>query len=297
MAGVLAGIDWLFNVTNDALDIALPWVFLAILLVYPIYYLIRGLTKVEKEVNEEEKKNKLYDLFSGTFILFITSIGIFGVFWGIPKFIFVWLEKAWLVETIRWILFTLAVFITAYILGHKNGENRWKFSAAGHILLALFGWIIHRWVGILIISLPLLGVYYCSLYNLALIVLPTSNPESQAERWKRFVILVAYTWGIQRPLFVTGENAWKKTETRIAGDISHDLSLPGLVWTHSHEVVGITSGMKFKCVGGPGVVFTKKLERPLQVMDLRTQLRTSEIDVVSKDGIGFKTRIFASLPP
>jgi hypothetical protein len=137
-------------------------------------------------------------------------------------------------------------------------------------------------------------VYYCSLYNLAIIILPTSDPESQAEKRKRFLILVSYAWGVQRPIIAVEDHAWKKPDVRIPGDITHDLPIPGLVWTRSHQVVGITSGMKFKSVDGPGLVFTSKLERPLQIMDLRSQIRSKEIDVISKDGIAFKAIIFTA---
>ena len=62
----------------------------------------------------------------------------------------------------------------------------------------------------------------------------------------------------------------------------------------SHHVATITSGIQLKCVDGPGLVFTGKLERLYQVFDLRLQLRTKEIDVVSKDGIHFLARFFTA---
>jgi len=57
-------------------------------------------------------------------------------------------------------------------------------------------------------------------------------------------------------------------------------------------VAAISGGTKFKRVDGPGVVFPGKLERLDRVFDLRLQLRTKEIDVVSKDGIRFIVRYF-----
>jgi hypothetical protein len=294
MMGVLEAINWFFNVSNKALDIMLPWVLLIILLIYPIYYLIRGIKKANKEALREQQQSKLHDTLSGTLILFFTSIAIFIVFWGIPEFILSLTGRLWPVLALRWILFAGAFYVLAYIFCHENGENRWKYSIIGHILVLFLGWVVQQWVGILVISIPLLVVYYCSLYNLALIVLPTSDPESQTEKRKRFFILLAYTWGIQRPLIAVEEHAWKKPEVRIPGDITHNFPIPGLIWTRSHQAVGITSGMKFKCVDGPGLVFTTKLERPLQIMDLRLQVRSSEIDVISKDGIGFKAVVFTA---
>ena len=42
------------------------------------------------------------------------------------------------------------------------------------------------------------------------------------------------------------------------------------------------------------MVFTGSMERPEQIFDLRLQLRTNEIDVVSKDGVSFKVRVFTA---
>jgi len=294
MMVLLEAINWFFNVFNKALDIMLPWVLLIVLLIYPVFYLIRGIRKVNKETELEKKQSKLKDILSGTFILFFTSIVSFGIFWGFPEFIYFRTRLLWLILALRWIIFSITIIAIAYIFCHDYGENRWKLSVFGHIAVLLLGWLVQEWIGILLISLPLLVAYYCSLYNLALIILPTSDPESRAEKRKRFLILVSYTWGVQRPLIAVEEHAWKKPDVRISGDITHDFPVPGLVWTRSHQVVGITSGMKFKSVAGPGLVFTTKLERPLQIMDLRLQIRSNEIDVISKDGIAFKAVIFTA---
>jgi hypothetical protein len=278
---------------NSALDYLLPWVFLLILLLYPVIYLARGVLTAQKEKKLETKKNKLSEIFLGTLILFAGSCGIFGIFWGLPKLIFLWVKKPWLIESIRWILFAITIFTTAYLLGHKYGARRWEYSSIGHILVFFAGWAVNRWIGIIFISMPLVAVYYCSLYVLAQNIMPTAAPENKQEKWEKFLILVSYTWGIQRPLYATGENAWSEIETRIPGRDLVSIHIPGLIWTRPHEVVGITSGMKFKGVDGPGLVFTKKQERPMQIMDLRSQVRSAEIDVVSKDGVGFRVLIFA----
>jgi len=154
----------------------------------------------------------------------------------------------------------------------------------------VFGWLVKGWIGLLFISLPLIFSYYLALYQLAMVTLPVNNPEDSLEKRRRFLILVSYTWGAQFPLYVVGEHAWKKPENRIPGSFTRNLPMriPGLFWTKSHQVVGITSGIQFKRVDGPGLAFMEKMERPFQVVDLRSQVRTTDIDVVSKDGINFK---------
>jgi regulator of protease activity HflC (stomatin/prohibitin superfamily) len=60
----------------------------------------------------------------------------------------------------------------------------------------------------------------------------------------------------------------------------------------AHQVVGITAGTDFSRVEGPGIVFTKRFERPLEIVDLRRQVRVSLIDALTKDGIQFNARLF-----
>lgn len=244
----------------------------------------------------KEPKHTRGEIAFQTFILIVSAIiGI--LLFALPAIAASVFEKgwlAWLIPAWQWLLTLAGILLIAYLLGHENGEKRWLYTAVGHYAVILFGWLIDRWLGVLFISLPLILIFYAVLYELAHIVLPASNPEDKAERWKRFLILVSYAWGMQLPIIVVGEHAWKKPEVRIPGDFTRDMPFPGMVWVKSHQAVGVTAGNQFKRVDGPGIVFTGKLERPLQIIDLRLQLRTSEIDVVSKDGIGFKARVFTA---
>lgn len=288
--GALEVITWIINLANKALDFVFFWGGLIIILGYPVYFFTKNIKKYNKE-----KQSKTGDLLSQTLILVFVSI-VIGLFWALPELIILLFPKlAWFPTVSRWIYLAIILTVIIYMFGHEYGGKRWLHSCIGHIAVIFFGLIVGRWIGILFISLPLFVAYYSILYRLALIILPTSDPEDRAERWKRFIVLASYTWGIQFPLMVVGEHAWKKIETRIAGDFARNiLPVPGFVWTRSHQVVSITGGTKFKRVDGPGVVFTGYLERAEQVFDLRLQLRTNEIDVVSKDGISFKVRVFTA---
>ena len=226
---------------------------------------------------------------------------VVGFVWFLPEFLnLTWpktIQKGpiftWGSTAFRWFILSCILLFLTYIFGHENGRRGLQ-SSIGHIFLIFLGLIIDSWTGILFISLPILVAYYSILYRLALVTLPTSNPEDRTERWKRFIILVSYTWGIQFPLIVVDGNGWNKFETRIPGDFTGGYPVPGLIWTKSHQVVTITSGIKFNRVDGPGVVFTGSMERPEQIFDLRLQLRTNEIEVVSKDGVSFKVRVFTA---
>jgi len=292
----LGNITWFINETNGVLDSAFLWGGLFIILGYPFYYFAGKIRKSNKE-----KPTDSGDIFSQTLILLL-AMTVVGLGWLLPELLnLTWpaiIQKgpnfASASTAFRWLELSLALLFFAYVFGHENGDGRWLQSSIGHIVLVFFGLMVGRWAGILFISVPFLVAYYSILYRLALVILPTSDPDDRTERWKRFIVLVSYTWGIQFPLLVVDGNGWNKIETRIPGDFTWDYPVPGLVWTKSHQVVAITGGTKFKRVDGPGVVFTGKLERPEQIFDLRLQLRTNEIDVVSKDGVSFKARIFTA---
>jgi hypothetical protein len=295
--GILKVINWFFGVTNNALDVALAWLLVPILFAYPVIYFIKGYKEGSKEKQSDQKRIKLSDLLSGTLILFFTFGAIYFVFWWIPQLILIKTHWGWftpiLTITLRWIIFTLLMIGITSLYGKKFGENRWLYSTIGHVAVIFIGWLIQRWVGIVFISAPIIAAYYAALYSLAIVILPASDPDDRSEKQKRFLVLVSYTWGAQRPLIVPDGHAWNKPDTRISGDIMSDLPVPGLVWARSHQVVGITAGTKFKRVDGPGMAYTGKLERPLQVIDLRIQTRSNVIDVVSKDGINFKAVVVA----
>jgi hypothetical protein len=293
MVGLLGKINTLLDAINGKLDVVLPWVLLAALMAYPIWFCIKGIIRIRKEDQEEIRRGLLFETLTGTLILSILFGAIYLAFWYLPDYLFLPDHPNWfgLVITIRWLVIFLPIIIATYYYGHKNGGYRWIMSLTGLFITIYLGYLVHYWVGILLISLPILAIYYCFLYDLASAVLPSSSPEDRTEKWKKFLVLVAYSWGFQRPLIVVEGHAWEKPDTRVKGNIGHAFPSPGMVWMRSHQVAGITSGTKFKRVDGPGLIFTGKKEEPLQILDLRPQIRTSEIDVISQDGIGFKTRI------
>jgi len=309
---VIEFINNMFGLANGMLDIAFLWGGLFLLFAYPVYFFVTNLKKYTQE-------HKSRELLSQAIILFL-FVAVIGFIWMLPEVI--WLAIAWIrnlsisneiskwkeldqiFSTVRLGIIFGALFFFAYKMGHEYGEKRWRSSVLSHIAVIAFGWLVNRWMGILFISSPLIATYYCTLHDLALILMPTSNPEDPAEQKKRINAFISYTWGIQSPMTMVDGHAWKKYEPRIPGDITWNFAdfpfpiiknldwRPGLVWTRSHQVVAISGGTKFKRVEGPGVVFPGKLERLDQVFDLRLQLRTREIDVISKDGIRFIARYF-----
>jgi regulator of protease activity HflC (stomatin/prohibitin superfamily) len=205
----------------------------------------------------------------------------------------------WIPTWPRWIALFLLVCGISYFLSNKFGEGRGVFSGLEQLGIIFLGWLLGRWIGIIFFSAPLLLVYYLMLYQFAVVIIPANNPESQLilfdknnEKWQRFLAFIWYTWGIQHPMNVVVDEAGREISMRIKGNPFRQYGIPGILLTHTHQVAGITAGTEFSRVEGPGLIFTKRFERPLEIVDLRRQVRTSWIDAVTKDGIPFKAKLF-----
>ncbi|RME91054.1 MAG: hypothetical protein D6770_01245 [Anaerolineae bacterium] len=189
----------------------------------------------------------------------------------------------------------ISTTLIIYWFSHEHSGYRGVITVLWIDTTLLAGWLIARWLGLLFISIPLLVWFYRLASHIALIVLPSSNPDDAREKRERVLAFLSYLFGVQRPFFVTIDGSLRGIEKRIPGDLVHRIHwVRGLIWTKSHQVVGITIGKQFQRVDGPGVIFLKQLERPLEVVDLRTQLRSSVIEAVTQDGIPIKAVVFAS---
>lgn len=185
----------------------------------------------------------------------------------------------------------LFVFFTA----EEASRPRGLITYGIHISILIFGWLCLQWLGLLTISIPLLIFYYSFLFLVSLTVIPASDPASWPQRFLRFRYFLWYTWGFQYPAWVAPNSVARRVETRIPGSQFTNWSRPGLVWAYSHQVVGLSYGINFARAESPGIQFTRQFERPIDgIIDLRTQLRTFPIDVVSSDGIPYKALLFTS---
>lgn len=246
--------------------------------------------------------------------LYLWFLLVFGVE-GVPLLIFAVSQ-----QTLRWIeLFTVIPTII-YLLTRKHGRRRGLYSAFGHLAVLFIGWAIGRWFGLLLFSFPMVTLYYYFLYRLAAVVIPVSNADDSREMWDQFskewhkffyslqawkrffyreswycfLVLCWYSWGFQHPMWVAEDTAGRKIGNPITGDQFRKIGAPGLIWARAHHAIGITAGTQFTRVEGPGVVFTRPFERPQEIVDLRTQLRTAEIEAVTQDGIAIKAILFTA---
>jgi hypothetical protein len=194
----------------------------------------------------------------------------------------------------RWVLLYLFILSWFFLMTLKNSGVRGLISPLFVLSIGLVGWWFDRWIGFLLISLPLYLIIGYIVYQIAQVVIPVSSPEDSAERWPRFKALLWYLLGTQYPFWVPKDSVSREIEKRINGNLSADGYEPGIVWSHSHQVMGISAGIHFVSVDGPGVVFTKKGHRPIALTDLRTQIREAELDTTTKDGVPIQVTINTS---
>ncbi len=195
---------------------------------------------------------------------------------------------------LRWFALYAVLLPLVFIMTWKFSKFKSTLAACGHLSIFLLGWLQGKWFGIIFISIPILAIFYFLLYHLAPVIFPSSEPENKEESRNKVQALFWYVWGAQYPFWAAKSSATREIEKRIDGSSFKGFGRPGITWMHSHQVIGQSVGVEFKRVDGPGIVFSEQYERPIAIVDLRTQLRTETFDAVTKDGISIKAVVFTS---
>jgi hypothetical protein len=191
--------------------------------------------------------------------------------------------------------FSFLLLLIVYAETRRYGGRRGLYSVLGHLAIVFLGLHIGPYWGLVFVSLPLLFAYYYLLYRFAEILIPASNPGDPKEKLNRFKILIWYTWGLQFPIIVVDDPASMKFDVRIQGNSFQTLfGIPGYIWAPMPQAIGTTRGTNFSRVEGPGAIYTGPYERPLDVIDLRTQLRTTEVNAITQDGVPIKAIVLTS---
>jgi hypothetical protein len=193
--------------------------------------------------------------------------------------------------SIRWVMIYLLGFMLWYMISRSSGR-RGLYSILILITVFLLGWFYDRWVGILFVSLPILWIFWHVLGKVAQVLLPASDPDDKNENRQRTMAFIRYLLGVQFPFKVAKSRVTREFEERISGDPTNDYGRPGVVWTWPHQVAGLSRGVQFNKVDGPGTIFTDVFESPIALVDLRTQLRTTAIEAVTLDGMQVPAVVF-----
>lgn len=229
--------------------------------------------------------------------LYLTVVYFFGIlipaliFFGLPFAVDYYLgdeNKTALAPTIRWSMIVLAgVF---FLLRRKHVERHaWQMFTI-IMLTLLAGWYMGGWIGMFVVSLPILIVNTYIAFQLSQVIIPVHDPKNTTEILRRFIVFFAYVFGVQAPFWKSPAHDAREVEKRIDGDKSVSAFIKSLVWIAPHQAEGILKGSDFN-VKGPGMFFLEKGEQPFDLVDLRTQVKKSKIKAISREGIPLEARI------
>jgi hypothetical protein len=165
----------------------------------------------------------------------------------------------------------------------------WLTVLAAHAALLLLGWLLFETTGV-VLALIAYILFWGSLAMLALFLLPLRQGRSE---WRLATQAIwGFAIGRTRPYYKTKGN--ELVEYKKGDFMSTFLTGPGIILLPGNHAVALSEGTNYTRVEGPGLVFTRPLERPLQLVDLRPQIRPSDVEATTRDGIRVKTRAFVT---
>jgi len=180
-------------------------------------------------------------------------------------------------------------------------------------VLALFGFVLAlvllRIRGLVLLFggfMLAIPVFYGGLFLVGGKLLPFPPPDQGVARrerlrqwldrhWTVFKIFQDYLSGLNYPIWMVtrAPREEDRIEERIPGDpLAQFAQGQGVILTDCDMAVAVSTGMKFKGVLGPGLIFTGFAERPTQTVDLRPQLRAFWVQAMTRDGIQVKVLAF-----
>ncbi len=140
--------------------------------------------------------------------------------------------------------------------------------------------------GLLTITLPSLVVFWGALFVVSRCLLPLCGSR-QGRR--AFRSLFGFCLGTNRPFQVLeGRDLKLRVEGNPYGQF---FAGPGLVLTGPAHAPIVWTGLRFVRIAEPGLNFTERFETIYQTVDLRPQLRSFDVECVSRDGIRVRVRM------
>jgi hypothetical protein len=272
------------DLLNSVLEKLAAFVFLAWLALTIIRYTYTNVTK--------EGIGK--GLYMGVIVAIEASALVFFIYFPFPQILVNLARHKLELATVRWIILYFAAIFWSYRVSYKTSGWRGIRFVLLILTTILFGWLYNRWLGVFFLSVPVLSIYLYIIYKAAQVILPASSPEDRSEERKKARIFFMYLLGVQHPIWMPKAKTGRELEKQLEGNSTNEIGKPGIIWTWSHQVAGISKGIGFNRVDGPGLIFTDPFESPVALVDLRMQSRVSIVNTVTKDGIDVPTVVFTA---
>lgn len=140
--------------------------------------------------------------------------------------------------------------------------------------------------GLLTITLPSLVVFWGALFVVSRCLLPLCGSGLWGQAFRS---LFGFCLGTNRPFRVF---EGRELKTRVEGNpYGQFFAGPGLVLTGPAQAPIVWTGLRFVRIAEPGLSFTERFETIYQTVDLRPQLRSFDVECVSRDGIRVRVRM------
>jgi regulator of protease activity HflC (stomatin/prohibitin superfamily) len=194
----------------------------------------------------------------------------------------------------KWIGLLAAILLVTLLanrIGRRFGRERGAvFVPAlwlGYCASCAIGAWAGDWLGLLVITLPSLIVFWGGLFAVSHFLLPLTD----SSQWgTAFRSLATFALGTNYPYFVLEE---RELAPRVPGyPDGQFFAGPGIVLTDPAHAPIIWSGLDFKRIGNPGLTFTGRFETIFQTVDVRPQLRSFHVEAITKDGIRIRVLTF-----
>jgi len=192
----------------------------------------------------------------------------------------------------------IVVALLAYNTGKSWSTSRQGQSRGSGFLLGLWlhfclsSWIGHEAAGMLgiwTITLPAVAVFWGALFLFAHHILPLDESQQVG---MAFRCLATFACGRNCPYYRIED---RDLVLRVPGSKPKStLAGPGIVLTGPDHVVAVSSGVEFKGIRGPGLVFTERHETIVEPVDLRAQQRTFKSEATTRDGIRLNLTVVGS---
>ncbi len=184
----------------------------------------------------------------------------------------------------------------------KKSQVRWNYlfqllmidAAALYVVLSgvpLQKMSIAVWVGILILFL-----YPFLLYRLAVAFISFFLLPVELKQWRQWIqpaqALTGFARGTNFPFYAYDEKT-DRLEKRVDGNIIAKKGGLGIILQRPEHAVVLHNGATVTRVADGDIVFTKRLERVLELVDLRHHiLIVPGVKAITKDGISVKLTMF-----
>lgn len=273
----------IFEIINSTLDILFPVIFGLVLFFLVIIYTIKSI----------QKSGLWTGIYLGFFALVEAGVAYVALYF-FPRWLAHRINHPEYETIFRWITLYITILPLWWLLTKKHNGFRGLIFSFIVLTVFLIGWWFNHWIGILLLSIPALVIFTLQLDRLAQVILPPSipNPTPLPIRWQKTIAFIKYMAGIQYPVWMAKSKADRELEMLIPGSPFNSIGEPGIIGTWSHQVAAITTGTNFGGAVGPGTTFTRRLQRPIVLVDKRTQLRVTTTKTVTKDGIKVTAVVF-----